>query len=156
MVKKIKKGKSMLSKLNNLGNNLGINLNLNIKFGGINKVGNKINSFFKKKTKDVKYTDYYLILNEQFIYFCKDAEIFTDEPDKRRIGSIVPINNITKIEVDRDGELYKISFEIQFRTENKIKEIYMEKDIYEELLEIFHEFKKDYNLEYNIEIKQKN
>ena len=32
----------MLSKLNNLGNNLGINLNLNIKFGGINKVGNKI------------------------------------------------------------------------------------------------------------------
>ena len=45
MVKKIKKGKSMLSKLNNLGNNLGINLNLNIKFGGINKVGNKINSF---------------------------------------------------------------------------------------------------------------
>ena len=32
----------------------------------------------------------------------------------------------------------------------------MEKDIYEELLEIFHEFKKDYNLEYNIEIKQKN
>jgi hypothetical protein len=156
MVKKIKKGKSMLSKLNNLGNNLGINLNLNIKFGGINKVGNKINSFFKKKTKDIKYTDYYLILNEQFIYFCKDAEIFTDEPDKRRIGSIVPINNITKIEVDRDGELYKISFEIQFRTENKIKEIYIEKDIYEELLEIFHEFKKDYNLEYNIEIKQKN
>ena len=102
MVKKVKKGKTMLSKLNNLG----INLNLNIKLGGINKVSDKLNSFFKKKTKDVKYTDYYLILNEQFIYFCKDAEIFTDEPDKRRIGSIVPINNITKIEVVGLLEIY--------------------------------------------------
>ena len=37
-VKKIKKQKSMFSKLNNFG----INLNLNIKFGSINKVSNKL------------------------------------------------------------------------------------------------------------------
>ena len=98
IIKKVKKQKSMFSKLNNLG----INLNLNIKFGGINKVSNKINSFFKKKPKDIKYTDYYLIINDQFLYFCKDIELFTDEPDKKRIGSIVPFNNITKIEINKE------------------------------------------------------
>ena len=151
MVKKIKKQKSMLSKLNNFG----INLNLNIKLGGINKVGDKLNSFFKKKPKEIKYTDYYLIVNERFIYFCKDAEVFIDEPDKRRIGSIIPFHNLTKIEVVKEGELYKIIFEIQFRTLNKTKEFYADNDIYGELLEVFHEFKKEYNLVYNIEIKEK-
>ena len=150
MVKKVKKQKSMFSKLNNLG----INLNLNIKFGGINKVSNKINSFFKKKPKDIKYTDYYLIINENFIYFCKDAEIFANEPDKKRIGSCVPFNNITKIEINKEGEMHKIIFDIQFRTLNKIKEFYADNEIYGELLEIFHEFKKEYNLDYNIEIKE--
>jgi chemotaxis protein histidine kinase CheA len=148
-IKKVKKQKSMFSKLNNLG----INLNLNIKFGGINKVSNKINSFFKKKPKDIKYTDYYLIINDQFLYFCKDIELFTDEPDKKRIGSIVPFNNITKIEINKEGNMHKISFEIQFRTLNKIKEFYADDEIYGELLEIFHEFKKEYNLDYSIEIK---
>ena len=153
MVKKVKKEKTILSKLNNLG----INLNLNIKLGGINKVGNKLNSFFKKKTKETKknYTDYYFILNEHFIYFCKDAEVFVDEPDKRRIGSCVPFNNIKKIEIEKDGEYYKISFEIKFRTLDKIKEFYADNEVYDELLEIFHEFKKEYNLGYNIEIKEK-
>ena len=153
MVKKVKKEKTILSKLNNLG----INLNLNIKLGGINKVGNKLNSFFKKKTKETKknYTDYYFILNEHFIYFCKDAEVFVDEPDKRRIGSCVPFNNIKKIEIKKDGEYYKISFEIKFRTLEKIKELYADNEVYDELLEIFHEFKKEYNLGYNIEIKEK-
>ena len=149
-IKKVKKQKSMFSKLNNLG----INLNLNIKFGGINKVSNKINSFFKKKPKDIKYTDYYLIINDQFLYFCKDIELFTDEPDKKRIGSIVPFNNITKIEINKEGNMHKISFEIQFRTLNKIKEFYTDDEIYGELLEIFHEFKKEFNLDYNIEIKE--
>ena len=149
-IKKVKKQKSMFSKLNNLG----INLNLNIKFGGINKVSNKINSFFKKKPKDIKYTDYYLIINDQFLYFCKDIELFTDEPDKKRIGSIVPFNNITKIEINKEGNMHKISFEIQFRTLNKIKEFYTDDEIYGELLEIFHEFKKKFNLDYNIEIKE--
>ena len=152
MVKKIKKGKTMLSKLNNIG----ININLNFKLGGINKVGNKLNSFFKKKPKDIKYTDYYLIINEHFIYFCKDSEIFADEPDKRRIGSIVPFTNIKKIQIEREKDLYKIIFEIKFRTLNKNKEFYTDNEIYGELLEIFHEFKKEYNLEYNIEIKEKN
>ena len=149
-IKKVKKQKSMFSKLNNLG----INLNLNIKFGGINKVSNKINSFFKKKPKDIKYTDYYLIINDQFLYFCKDIELFTDEPDKKRIGSIVPFNNITKIEINKEGNMHKISFEIQFRTLNKIKDFYTDDEIYGELLEIFHEFKKEFNLDYNIEIKE--
>ena len=149
-IKKVKKQKSMFSKLNNLG----INLNLNIKFGGINKVSNKINSFFKKKPKDIKYTDYYLIINDQFLYFCKDIELFTDEPDKKRIGSIVPFNNITKIEINKEGNMHKISFELQFRTLNKIKEFYTDDEIYGELLEIFHEFKKEFNLDYNIEIKE--
>ena len=149
-IKKVKKQKSMFSKLNNLG----INLNLNIKFGGINKVSNKINSFFKKKPKDIKYTDYYLIINDQFLYFCKDIELFTDEPDKKRIGSIVPFNNITKIEINKEGNMHKISFEIQFRTLNKIKEFFTDDEIYGELLEIFHEFKKEFNLDYNIEIKE--
>ena len=149
-IKKVKKQKSMFSKLNNLG----INLNLNIKFGGINKVSNKINSFFKKKPKDIKYTDYYLIINDQFLYFCKDIELFTDEPDKKRIGSIVPFNNITKIEINKEGNMHKISCEIQFRTLNKIKEFYTDDEIYGELLEIFHEFKKEFNLDYNIEIKE--
>ena len=149
-IKKVKKQKSMFSKLNNLG----INLNLNIKFGGINKVSNKINSFFKKKPKDIKYTDYYLIINDQFLYFCKDIELFTDEPDKKRIGSIVPFNNITKIEINKEGNMHKISFEIQFRTLNKIKDFYTNDEIYGELLEIFHEFKKEFNLDYNIEIKE--
>ena len=149
-IKKVKKQKSMFSKLNNLG----INLNLNIKFGGINKVSNKINSFFKKKQKDIKYTDYYLIINDQFLYFCKDIELFTDEPDKKRIGSIVPFNNITKIEINKEGNMHKISFEIQFRTLNKIKDFYTDDEIYGELLEIFHEFKKEFNLDYNIEIKE--
>ena len=149
-IKKVKKQKSMFSKLNNLG----INLNLNIKFGGINKVSNKINSFFKKKPKDIKYTDYYLIINDQFLYFCKDIELFTDEPDKKRIGSIVPFNNITKIEINKEGNIHKISFEIQFRTLNKIKDFYTDDEIYGELLEIFHEFKKEFNLDYNIEIKE--
>ena len=149
-IKKVKKQKSVFSKLNNLG----INLNLNIKFGGINKVSNKINSFFKKKPKDIKYTDYYLIINDQFLYFCKDIELFTDEPDKKRIGSIVPFNNITKIEINKEGNMHKISFEIQFRTLNKIKEFYTDDEIYGELLEIFHEFKKEFNLDYNIEIKE--
>ena len=149
-IKKVKKQKSMFSKLNNLG----INLNLNIKFGGINKVSNKINSFFKKKPKDIKYTDYYLIINDQFLYFCKDIELFTDEPDKKRIGSIVPFNNITKIEINKEGNMHKISFEIQFRTLNKIKEFYTDDEIYGELLEIFHEFKNEFNLDYNIEIKE--
>jgi len=149
-IKKVKKQKSMFSKLNNLG----INLNLNIKFGGINKVSNKINSFFKKKPKDIKYTDYYLIINDQFLYFCKDIELFTDEPDKKRIGSIVPFNNITKIEINKEGNMHKISFELQFRTLNKIKEFYTDNEIYGELLEIFHEFKKEFNLDYNIEIKE--
>ena len=149
-IKKVKKQKSMFSKLNNLG----INLNLNIKFGGINKVSNKINSFFKKKPKDIKYTDYYLIINDQFLYFCKDIELFNDEPDKKRIGSIVPFNNITKIEINKEGNMHKISFEIQFRTLNKIKEFYTDDEIYGELLEIFHEFKKEFNLDYNIEIKE--
>ena len=130
-IKKVKKQKSMFSKLNNLG----INLNLNIKFGGINKVSNKINSFFKKKPKDIKYTDYYLIINDQFLYFCKDIELFTDEPDKKRIGSIVPFNNITKIEINKEGNMHKISFEIQFRTLNKIKEFYTDDEIYGELLD---------------------
>ena len=150
-IKKVKKGKTMLSKLNNLG----INLNLNIKLGGINKVSNKLNSFFKKKPKDIKYTDYYLIISEHFIYFCKDAEIYIDEPDKRRIGSIIPFSNITKIDVEKEGEFYKIIFEIQFRNLNKTKEFFADNEIYGELLEIFHEFKKEYNLEYNIEIKEK-
>jgi len=150
IIKKVKKQKSMFSKLNNLG----INLNLNIKFGGINKVSNKINSFFKKKPKDIKYTDYYLIINDQFLYFCKDIELFTDEPDKKRIGSIVPFNNITKIEINKEGNMHKISFEIQFRTLNKIKDFYTDDEIYGELLEIFHEFKKEFNLDYNIEIKE--
>ena len=149
-IKKVKKQKSMFSKLNNLG----INLNLNIKFGGINKVSNKINSFFKKKPKDIKYTDYYLIINDQFLYFCKDIELFTDEPDKKRIGSIVHFNNITKIEINKEGNMHKISFEIQFRTLNKIKDFYTDDEIYGELLEIFHEFKKEFNLDYNIEIKE--
>ena len=149
-IKKVKKQKSMFSKLNNLG----INLNLNIKFGGINKVSNKINSFFKKKPKDIKYTDYYLIINDQFLYFCKDIELFIDEPDKKRIGSIVPFNNITKIEINKEGNMHKISFEIQFRTLNKIKDFYTDDEIYGELLEIFHEFKKEFNLDYNIEIKE--
>ena len=149
-IKKVKKQKSMFSKLNNLG----INLNLNIKFGGINKVSNKINSFFKKKPKDIKYTDYYLIINDQFLYFCKDIELFTDEPDKKRIGSIVPFNNLTKIEINKEGNMHKISFEIQFRTLNKIKDFYTDDEIYGELLEIFHEFKKEFNLDYNIEIKE--
>ena len=149
-IKKVKKQKSMFSKLNNLG----INLNLNIKFGGINKVSNKINSFFKKKPKNIKYTDYYLIINDQFLYFCKDIELFTDEPDKKRIGSIVPFNNITKIEINKEGNMHKISFEIQFRTLNKIKDFYTDDEIYGELLEIFHEFKKEFNLDYNIEIKE--
>ena len=149
-IKKVKKQKSMFSKLNNLG----INLNLNIKFGGINKVSNKINSFFKKKPKDIKYTDYYLIINDQFLYFCKDIELFIDEPDKKRIGSIVPFNNITKIEINKEGNMHKISFEIQFRTLNKIKYFYTDDEIYGELLEIFHEFKKEFNLDYNIEIKE--
>ena len=150
-IKKIKKEKTILSKLNNLG----INLNLNIKLGGINKVGNKLNSFFKKKTKETKknYTDYYLIINEHFIYFCKDAEVFVDEPDKRRIGSSVPLNNIKKINIEKEGEYYKICFEIKFRTLDKIKEFYADNEVYDELLEIFHEFKKEYNLGYNIEIK---
>ena len=150
-IRKIKKEKTLLSKLNNFG----INLNLNIKLGGINKVSNKLNSFFKKKPKDIKYTDYYLIINENFIYFCKDAEVYIDEPDKRRVGSVVPFSNIKKINVEREGELYKIIFEIHFRTLNKIKEFFVDNEIYGELLEIFHEFKKDYNLEYNIEIKEK-
>ena len=150
IIKKVKKQKSMFSKLNNLG----INLNLNIKFGGINKVSNKINSFFKKKPKDIKYTDYYLIINDQFLYFCKDIELFTDEPDKKRIGSIVPFNNLTKIEINKEGNMHKISFEIQFRTLNKIKDFYTDDEIYGELLEIFHEFKKEFNLDYNIEIKE--
>ena len=149
-VKKIKKQKSMFSKLNNFG----INLNLNIKFGSINKVSNKLNSFFKKKPKDIKYTDYYLIMNEHFIYFCRDAEIFVNEPDKKRIGSIVPFNNITKIEINQEGDLYKINFEIQFRTLNKNKEFYVDNEIYGELLQIFKEFKKIYNLDYTIDIKE--
>jgi len=149
-IKKVKKQKSMFSKLNNLG----INLNLNIKFGGINKVSNKINSFFKKKPKDIKYTDYYLIINDHFIYFCKDTELYTNEPDKKRIGSIVPFNNITKIEINKEGNMHKISFEIQFRTVNKIKEFYTDDEIYGELLDIFHEFKKEYSLDYSIEIKE--
>ena len=148
-IKKVKKQKSMFSKLNNLG----INLNLNINFGGINKVSNKINSFFKKKPKDIKYTNYYLVINDNFIYFCKDAELFTNEPDKKRIGSIIPFNNITKIEINKEGDMHKIIFEIQFRTLNKIKEFFADDEIYGELLEIFHEFKKEYNLNYNIEIK---
>ena len=149
-IKKVKKQKSMFSKLNNLG----INLNLNIKFGGINKVSNKINSFFKKKPKDIKYTDYYLIINDHFIYFCKDTELYTNEPDKKRIGSIVPFNNITKIEINKESNMHKISFEIQFRIVNKIKEFYTDDEIYGELLDIFHEFKKEYSLDYTIEIKE--
>ena len=151
MVKKVKKGKTMFSKLNNLG----INLNLNIKLGGINKVSDKLNSFFKKKTKDIKFTDYYLIINENFIYFCKDVEVFDNEPDKRRIGSSVPFSNIKKIEIEKEGDLNKITFEIKFRTLDKIKEFYVDNEIYGELLEIFHEFKKENNFDYNIEIKEK-
>ena len=151
MVKKVKKAKTMFSKLNNLG----INLNLNIKLGGINKVSDKLNSFFKKKTKDIKFTDYYLIINENFIYFCKDVEVFDNEPDKRRIGSSVPFSNIKKIEIEKEGDLNKITFEIKFRTLDKIKEFYVDNEIYGELLEIFHEFKKENNFDYNIEIKEK-
>ena len=151
VVKKVKKGKTMLSKLNNLG----INLNLNIKLGGINKVSDKLNSFFKKKPKDIKYTDYYLIINEYFIYFCKDIEVFDNEPDKRRIGSVVPFFNIKKIEIEKEGDLNKITFEIKYRTLDKVKEFFADNEVYGELLEIFHEYKKENNLEYNIEIKEK-
>ena len=151
VVKKVKKGKTMLSKLNNLG----INLNLNIKLGGINKVSDKLNSFFKKKPKDIKYTDYYLIINEYFIYFCKDIEVYDNEPDKRRIGSVVPFFNIKKIEIEKEGDLNKITFEIKYRTLDKVKEFFADNEVYGELLEIFHEYKKENNLEYNIEIKEK-
>ena len=148
-VKKIKKQKSMLSKLNNFG----INLNLNIKFGGINKVSNKLNNFFKKKTKSIKYSNYYMILNEFFIYFCKDEIIFTDEKDKRRIGSIVPLTNVKKINVEKEGDLYKLGLEISFRTEDKIKEFFVDDEIYMNFIEQVNIIKKEYNLESIVEIK---
>ena len=120
-------------------------LNINIKIGG----------FFKNKKKNVKYTDYYLFIDEYFIYFCKDIAVFKDDEDKRRIGSAVSLFNVTNIicEKEEDNNMFKIQLDIKLRKNLKTKEFYITTDNYSDLIAEFKELKKEYDLDYKIENK---
>ena len=133
-IQKVKKQANILSKLN-----------LNIKIGGI----------FKNKKKNVKYTDYYLFIDEYFIYFCKDVAVFTNDEDKRRIGSAVSLFNVTSIicEKEEENNMFKIELDIKLRKNSKVKEFYITMDNYSDLIAEFKEIKKEYDLNYKIEQK---
>ena len=141
-IQKVKKQGGVLSKFN-----------LNIKIGGINK----INNLFKNKKKNVKYTDYFLFIDEYFIYFCKDVVIFTSDQDKRRIGSAVSFYNINKIvtEQEEDNNLFKIKLDIKFRNEthNKSKEFFIEIEHYTDLMIQINNVIKEYDINCNVEKK---
>ena len=143
-IQKIKKQGNILSKFN---------LGINLKIGGINK----INNLFKSKKKNVKYTDYYLFIDEYFIYFCKDVIIFTSDIEKRRIGSVVSFFNINNISSEKEEEnnLFKIKLDLKFRNEinNKSKEFFIEMENYSDLIALFKEKIKEYDIKCNIQAK---
>ena len=117
-----------------------------LKIGGGIK---KINNLFKSKKKNVKYTDYLLFIDEHFIYFCKNTLIFSNEPNMRRIGSIVSFFNLNEIftEFDKENNLYKIKLDIQIRKDiHKTKEFFIEKEYYNELMDQFKNIINEYNI----------
>ena len=130
-IQKVKKQGNILSKLN-----------INIKIGGI----------FKNKKKTVKFTDYYLFIDEYFIYFCKDIIVFTSDQDKRRIGSAVSLFNVTNIICQRENDMFKIQLELKLRKASKSKEFYVSLDDYKDLMAQFNEIKKEYDLNYKTEM----
>ena len=142
-IQKVKKQGNILSKLN---------LGLNIKLGGINKI-----NIFKNKKKNVKYTDYYMFIDEYFIYFCKDIIIFTSDQDKRRIGSVVSFFNISNIvsEKEEESNLFKIKLDLKFRieTHNKSKEFFIEMEHYSDLMAQIKDIIKLYDINCKIETK---
>ena len=117
----------------------------------------KINNLFKSKKKNVKYTDYYLFIDEYYIYFCKDIIIFTSDQDKRRIGSAVSFYNINNIvtEQEEDNNLFKITLNLKFRNEihNKIKEFFIEMEHYTDLMIQIKNVIKEYDINCSIETK---
>ena len=111
---------------------------------------------FKNKKKNINYTDYYLFIDEYFIYFSKDVAVFTTDQDKRRIGSVVSFFNIIKITSEReeDNDLFKIQLEIKRQNDkNKIKEFFIDMGNYNDLMTQFNEIKKEYDLSYELETK---
>ena len=111
---------------------------------------------FKNKKKNINYTDYYLFIDEYFIYFTKDVAVFTTDQDKRRIGSVVSFFNIIKITSEReeDNDLFKIQLEIKRQNnKNKIKEFFIDMGNYSDLMTQFNEIKKEYDLNYELETK---
>ena len=117
-----------------------------LKIGGGIK---KINNLFKSKKKNVKYTEYHLFIDEHFIYFCKNVLLFSNEPNIRRIGSVVSFFNLKDVftEIDKESNLYKIKLDIQIRKEiHKTKEFFIEKENYDELMEQFKKVINDYNI----------
>lgn len=138
-----------IQKVKKQNNNILIKLNLNININ--------INKFnpFKSKKKVVKYTDYYLFIDECFIYFLKDEILFESDHNKRRIGSVVPFFNITSIKSEKvDNTLFKIILEIKIRNDiKKVKEFYIDPEYFRDLMSIFKEIVKENDLNCNIEMK---
>ena len=114
-------------------------------------------NLFKNKKKNVKYTDYYMFIDEYFIYFFKDIIIFTSDEDKRRIGSVVSFFNISNIVSEREEEsnLFKIRLDLKFRieTHNKSKEFYIEMEHYSDLMAQIKDKIKLYDVNCKIETK---
>ena len=117
-----------------------------LKIGGGIK---KINNLFKSKKKNVKYTDYLIFIDEHFIYFCKNTLIFSNEPNIRRIGSVVSFLNLNEVltEIDKESSLFKIKLNIQIRKDiHKTKEFFIEKENYNELIDQFKNIINEYNI----------
>ena len=140
-----------IQKVKNQNNNILSKLNLNI---NINININKFNPF-KSKKKNVKYTDYYLFIDELFIYFLKDEILFESDHNKRRIGSVVSFFNIASIKSEKvDNTLFKIIIEIKFRNGiKKVKEFYIDPEYFRDLMSIFKEIVKENDLNCDIEMK---
>ena len=134
-----------IQKVKKQNNNILSKLNFNI---------NKFNPF-KSKKKEVQYTDYYLFIDECFIYFLKDEILFESDHNKRRIGSVVSFFNITSIKSEKvDNTLFKIIIEIKYRNDiKKTKEFYIDPEYFRDLMALFKEIVKENDFNCIVEMK---
>ena len=108
----------------------------------------KFNFFSKKKDNSF---NYYLLINENFAYFCKNIAIVQNNINKRRIGSIVPLFFIKTVFLRKEENNYRMKFDIKYRHNlRKCKEFLIDSKNYVKLMETINQKIKLYNLNINI------